>query len=370
MRRTPARSRTCSGLVLQHRASPARRHGADAARARPVVRRPCCAERTDRRRTVVPAAARQRQGQQGGDRRPARVRSDCSGLHEIMVDDCGSPTREPRRRRARSLWTGHVSRLSGGAHAKHRPVPPCDARVGELAEHARLVELIAAGDADAAQRLAHRHLTSHDDLAIPSRWTIRSRPNAVPRDPALTAPSARSSQAGEHLRHQHHPFHSSRRLRRGRNPPASAAHGRRWRRRLPRRWGSGEGYVLTPDEARRLLDIGVEELQGRGAGAGDGLRAAYRDRDDRLREGRRAAGVDATQIYSLDQGHGHRPNRRKCRRISMTCCRPSSCRPCCRRINPWATRCRSTCCRLRRALRAPDRHQLHASGPGLSRRHR
>ena len=27
--------------------------------------------------------------------------------------------------------------------------------------------------------------------------------------------------------------------------------------------GSGEGYVLSPDETRRLLQIGVEELQGK-----------------------------------------------------------------------------------------------------------
>src|SRR5580692_11523738 len=27
--------------------------------------------------------------------------------------------------------------------------------------------------------------------------------------------------------------------------------------------GSGEGYVLSPDETKRLLQIGVEELQGK-----------------------------------------------------------------------------------------------------------
>jgi 4-hydroxy-tetrahydrodipicolinate synthase len=73
--------------------------------------------------------------------------------------------------------------------------------------------------------------------------------------------------------------------------------------------GSGEGYVLTQPEARRLLEIGVEELSGtvpiRSMGTEPRSAAEMVEQVRVARE----AGVDAAQIYSLDAGHGHRPTR-------------------------------------------------------------
>lgn len=72
--------------------------------------------------------------------------------------------------------------------------------------------------------------------------------------------------------------------------------------------GSGEGYTLDEAETERVVQIAVEELQGkvpvRAMGveprlAGDMIR--YIHLADSL-------GVEACQVYSLDQGHGHRPN--------------------------------------------------------------
>ena len=40
--------------------------------------------------------------------------------------------------------------------------------------------------------------------------------------------------------------------------------------------GSGEAYALEQHEARRVLEIAVEELRGQGAGAGNGRRTAHR----------------------------------------------------------------------------------------------
>ena len=48
--------------------------------------------------------------------------------------------------------------------ADRRPTT-LQAREASWNEHAALVDLIVAGDADGAQQLAHHHLTSHDDLA-------------------------------------------------------------------------------------------------------------------------------------------------------------------------------------------------------------
>jgi 4-hydroxy-tetrahydrodipicolinate synthase len=71
--------------------------------------------------------------------------------------------------------------------------------------------------------------------------------------------------------------------------------------------GSGEGYVLSDDETRRLLRIGVEELKGRVPVRAMGVEP--RTSGDMIEFMELAAdlGVDAAQIYSLDQGHGHRP---------------------------------------------------------------
>jgi 4-hydroxy-tetrahydrodipicolinate synthase len=73
--------------------------------------------------------------------------------------------------------------------------------------------------------------------------------------------------------------------------------------------GSGEGYVLSPPEARRLLEIGVEELQGKVPVRSMGTEP--RSAAEMVEQVRVAAvvGVDAVQIYSLDAGHGHRPTR-------------------------------------------------------------
>jgi 4-hydroxy-tetrahydrodipicolinate synthase len=72
--------------------------------------------------------------------------------------------------------------------------------------------------------------------------------------------------------------------------------------------GSGEGYVLSADEARRLLEIGVEELKGRVPVRAMGVEPRTSGEMIEFMEMAAGAGVDAAQIYSLDQGHGHRPN--------------------------------------------------------------
>ncbi|MFA5884682.1 MAG: dihydrodipicolinate synthase family protein [Acidimicrobiia bacterium] len=78
--------------------------------------------------------------------------------------------------------------------------------------------------------------------------------------------------------------------------------------------GSGEGYTLEPDEVRRVLEIGVEELRGRVPVRAMGVEP--RSAREMIRLGRLAAdlGVDALQVYSLDVGHGNRPRADELRR--------------------------------------------------------
>src|SRR4051794_20583071 len=73
--------------------------------------------------------------------------------------------------------------------------------------------------------------------------------------------------------------------------------------------GSGEGYVLTSDELNRVLQIGVTELRGRVPVRAMGTEPRSAVEMIAFVERAAAAGVDAVQVYSLDQGHGHRPGR-------------------------------------------------------------
>ena len=75
--------------------------------------------------------------------------------------------------------------------------------------------------------------------------------------------------------------------------------------------GSGEGYTLSLDETRRLLEIAVEELNGIAPirAMGTEPRTA-RQMIDFLHMAE-ATGVEAAQVYSLDVGHGHTPTPRE-----------------------------------------------------------
>jgi 4-hydroxy-tetrahydrodipicolinate synthase len=82
--------------------------------------------------------------------------------------------------------------------------------------------------------------------------------------------------------------------------------------------GSGEGYTLDEGEVSRVLTIGAEELVGRVPVRAMGVEprtAAEMVATARVAE---RAGVEALQIYSLDQGHGNRPGRVEVERYLRT----------------------------------------------------
>jgi GntR family transcriptional repressor for pyruvate dehydrogenase complex len=154
------------GLVLQHQAVPI----ADIVKTLQRLDPACaaeCAERKDRRRTVVPLLRENL-------RESKRVLADAAlyapaarQFHEIMVTNCGSPTLSLVVGTLESLWTGHVARLTGPTPPVDLPTTKLKARKASLDEHEQLLELIVAGDADGAAKLASHHLSSHDDLAYP-----------------------------------------------------------------------------------------------------------------------------------------------------------------------------------------------------------
>jgi 4-hydroxy-tetrahydrodipicolinate synthase len=71
--------------------------------------------------------------------------------------------------------------------------------------------------------------------------------------------------------------------------------------------GSGEGYTLTRGERQRVLEIGADELAGRVPVRAMGVEPRTASEVVELAEDASAAGLDATQVYSLDLGHGYVP---------------------------------------------------------------
>jgi 4-hydroxy-tetrahydrodipicolinate synthase len=71
--------------------------------------------------------------------------------------------------------------------------------------------------------------------------------------------------------------------------------------------GSGEGYTLSRDERRRIFAAGVDELSGRVPVRAMGVEPRTAAEVVELAEDAVAAGLEATQIYSLDLGHGYVP---------------------------------------------------------------
>jgi 4-hydroxy-tetrahydrodipicolinate synthase len=71
--------------------------------------------------------------------------------------------------------------------------------------------------------------------------------------------------------------------------------------------GSGEGYTLSRDERRRVLEIGAEVLAGHVPVRAMGVEPRTAAEVVALAEDAVAAGVEATQVYSLDLGHGYLP---------------------------------------------------------------
>jgi 4-hydroxy-tetrahydrodipicolinate synthase len=72
--------------------------------------------------------------------------------------------------------------------------------------------------------------------------------------------------------------------------------------------GSGEGFAMSPHEHKRLLEIAVDELKGQVPVRAMGIEPRLASQMIEYVGVAKTAGVDAAQIYSLDQGHGHQPS--------------------------------------------------------------
>jgi 4-hydroxy-tetrahydrodipicolinate synthase len=71
--------------------------------------------------------------------------------------------------------------------------------------------------------------------------------------------------------------------------------------------GSGEGYTLSVDEAKRVMAIAAEELKGKVPVRAMGVEPRTARQMIEFLRAAKESGVDAAQVYSLDVGHAHVP---------------------------------------------------------------
>ena len=71
--------------------------------------------------------------------------------------------------------------------------------------------------------------------------------------------------------------------------------------------GSGEGYSLSQHETKRLLEIAVEEVGGHAPVRAMGVEPRSASQMIDFLKLARDAGIEVSQLYSLDIGHGHAP---------------------------------------------------------------
>ncbi len=81
----------------------------------------------------------------------------------------------------------------------------------------------------------------------------------------------------------------------------------------------GEQYSMTPGEGERILQIAVEELKGKVPVRAMGVEPRNAKQMLEFLEIAGASGVEATQIYSLDLGHGNKPTDGEMEKYFRTC---------------------------------------------------
>jgi DNA-binding FadR family transcriptional regulator len=114
-----------------------------------------CAERSDRRRTVVPALRRTHKACEAAIANPTEFARLARRFHEELVATCGNQTFIVMVGALESLWTAQVRSM--GERLQLGDFEIRGTRESSLAEHQRLLDCIVAGDADGAEQVARAH---------------------------------------------------------------------------------------------------------------------------------------------------------------------------------------------------------------------
>lgn len=162
------------GLVLESRRVTVDDLVAAMARLGPLCVR-ACAERSDRATEVVPVLEAIHGESVDAVEDPPTFALLARRFHEEIVARCGSEPLVVLVGALESLWSGQVA--AAGEDIDFGALPEIDMRRASLDEHRGILDAIIAGDAEEAERAAHRH------QADPQRHTLLGRDIVVSATP-------------------------------------------------------------------------------------------------------------------------------------------------------------------------------------------
>jgi GntR family transcriptional repressor for pyruvate dehydrogenase complex len=182
------------GLVLEARSAGLDDVGAALCQLEPVCAR-LCAERPDRADTAVAALRKAHEASIDaaavGDN--VVITATARAFHEILVNECGNETMIVMIGALEELWSTHEQAWAVDAQDSGS-FPDRSHLHRSLDDHARLIDAIEAGDADAAARLAREHLERTVFLEVARRANT-----AVAVSSHLRGAAARRDEASEHV---------------------------------------------------------------------------------------------------------------------------------------------------------------------------
>jgi GntR family transcriptional repressor for pyruvate dehydrogenase complex len=130
-----------------------------------------CAERKDRRRTIVPVLTETQEGARTSIDDPERFARLARLFHEQMVDHCGNESLILMAGALDWIWGAHDDQLAIRT-AQLGPALEKRARENTLAEHQRILDAIIAGDARAAETASREHYQGPATHALLGRGLI------------------------------------------------------------------------------------------------------------------------------------------------------------------------------------------------------
>jgi DNA-binding FadR family transcriptional regulator len=116
-----------------------------------------CADRSDRKSSVVPRLRRLIKTQLDELADPAAYMPNARRFHDALVDLCGSETMVVAVGALEVVWAAHASSLYARNVETATDVAPQDLRAAVVV-HERIVDAIEAGDADLAARRVREHV--------------------------------------------------------------------------------------------------------------------------------------------------------------------------------------------------------------------
>ncbi|WP_445169454.1 FadR/GntR family transcriptional regulator [Mycolicibacterium sp. Dal123E01] len=117
-----------------------------------------CAERTDRKSTVVPALRRLHAEAVDAADDFQRAISASRRYHEALVGQCGNQTMIMLAGALETLWSAHERGWSN--QVRDHSIVPVGERLAVLEEHRQVIDAIEAGDSRRAHDLAAAHLVN------------------------------------------------------------------------------------------------------------------------------------------------------------------------------------------------------------------